>query len=268
MCSGQGHDIYWRELSVCPTEEQYRQMVLDKTGGLFRLAVSLMQCFSSSAAGRETDFTPLLDLLGYYFQIRDDYLNVSSDAYMQTKSYCEDLTEGKFSFPIIHAIRAFPRDTRLLNIMRQRTENYELKRYAVTYMYMCGSMGYTRDTLRRLHAELLGEIERVGGHPELTALMRHLDAELDREPVTPPTPTAAGQGQGQGSSTPAPAPGSLAAAAPGGGEREAPNPVMSSSLQHSLAAAAYSIPYGARTSSSGAGMGSGARTISPKISTL
>jgi geranylgeranyl diphosphate synthase type 3 len=36
---GQGHDILWREDGRCPTEDQYINMVRDKTGGLFRLAV-------------------------------------------------------------------------------------------------------------------------------------------------------------------------------------------------------------------------------------
>ena len=47
---GQGQDIAWRESSTCPTMEAYKQMVKDKTGGLFRLAVSLMRCFSSVEA--------------------------------------------------------------------------------------------------------------------------------------------------------------------------------------------------------------------------
>ena len=174
---GQGHDIYWRDQCECPTEEQYKGMVLDKTGGLFRLAVALMQCFSEAT----TDFNPLLNLLGYYFQVRDDYLNVSNDAYMQTKSYCEDLTEGKFSFPIIHAIRSFPEDHRLINILKQKSENYDLKKYAVSYMYLCGSMDYTRETLRTLYTGLVAEIKRLGGHPELEGLMHYLDLELDRE---------------------------------------------------------------------------------------
>jgi len=36
---GQGHDIIWRDDGRCPTEEEYLNMVTDKTGGLFRLAV-------------------------------------------------------------------------------------------------------------------------------------------------------------------------------------------------------------------------------------
>ena len=41
--SSSGQDILWREACRCPTEDQYKQMVIDKTGGLFRLAVGLMQ---------------------------------------------------------------------------------------------------------------------------------------------------------------------------------------------------------------------------------
>lgn len=40
---GQGMELYWRDAVVCPTEEEYTQMVIFKTGGLFRLAVELMQ---------------------------------------------------------------------------------------------------------------------------------------------------------------------------------------------------------------------------------
>jgi len=32
------------------------------------------------------------------------------------KSFCEDLTEGKFSFPVIHSIHAAPHDRRLISI--------------------------------------------------------------------------------------------------------------------------------------------------------
>merc|ERR1711871_97913 len=86
---------------ICPTEEDYKQMVQQKTGGLFRLAVGIMQVFSSN----KSDLIPLVNQLALYYQILDDYLNLNSEKYHQNKSFCEDLTEGKFSFPIIHCIR-------------------------------------------------------------------------------------------------------------------------------------------------------------------
>jgi len=33
---GQGMDIHWRDTCQCPTLEQYEEMVMKKTGGLFR----------------------------------------------------------------------------------------------------------------------------------------------------------------------------------------------------------------------------------------
>ena len=45
---------------------------------------------------KETRAIPARDQLALYFQIRDDLVNLKSDEYALSKSYCEDLTEGKF----------------------------------------------------------------------------------------------------------------------------------------------------------------------------
>ena len=45
---GQGMDLFWRDTLKCPTEDEYLEMVGNKTGGLFRLAVRLMQAKSDS----------------------------------------------------------------------------------------------------------------------------------------------------------------------------------------------------------------------------
>ena len=41
-------DLFWRDSLTCPTEEEYVEMVNNKTGGLLRLAVKLMQSCSRS----------------------------------------------------------------------------------------------------------------------------------------------------------------------------------------------------------------------------
>ena len=46
---GQGMEIHWREEGVCPSEEEYRTMVIQKTGGLFNLAVRMMQLFQTKS---------------------------------------------------------------------------------------------------------------------------------------------------------------------------------------------------------------------------
>ena len=72
---GQGLDIHWRDSHVCPTEDEYLEMIRRKTGGLFNMGVRLMQLFSQ---GDQRDFTHLVHLMGQFFQIRDDYANLLS----------------------------------------------------------------------------------------------------------------------------------------------------------------------------------------------
>lgn len=184
---GQGLDIHWRDTYTCPTEQEYRNMVLQKTGGLFGLAVGLMQLFSDW----KQDLKPLLDTLGLFFQIRDDYANLSSAEYSENKSFCEDLTEGKFSFPTIHAIWSRPESTQVQNILRKRTENMDIKRYCVDYLEKVGSFAYTRQTLRDLEVEVYRLIEEFGGNPQLESLVKHLskmhhEAEATAESSTEP----------------------------------------------------------------------------------
>lgn len=186
---GQGMDIYWRDNVQCPTEEDYIEMVQNKTGGLFRLSVRLMQVFSDFKA----DLKPLVNLLGHFFQILDDYQNLLSEKYHENKSYCEDLTEGKFSFPIIHSIRVRPDDSCLLNILKKKTTDVELKKYAVQIMRETASFEYTERILVSLYDQLLAEIdsskfEGFGPNEKLKAILRWLVKDcsfLDRHHDNP-----------------------------------------------------------------------------------
>ncbi|KAL1888692.1 geranylgeranyl pyrophosphate synthetase [Sporothrix stenoceras] len=143
---GQGMDLFWRDTLTCPTEDDYLEMVGHKTGGLFRLGIKLMQAESRSLV----DCVPLVNLLGLLFQIQDDYRNLLASEYSQNKGMCEDLTEGKFSFPVIHSIRTNPSNLQLLNILKQKTSDEEVKRYAVAHMESTGSFAYTKEVLQVL----------------------------------------------------------------------------------------------------------------------
>jgi geranylgeranyl diphosphate synthase type 3 len=41
-------DLFWRDTLTCPSEDDYLEMVGNKTGGLFRLAIKLMQAESTT----------------------------------------------------------------------------------------------------------------------------------------------------------------------------------------------------------------------------
>jgi len=131
-------------------------MVQHKTAGLFRLGITLLQVraragfrvahqFSptpQSFSGDARDFIPLCNDLGLYYQVMDDVLNLKSAEMFGHKSFCEDLTEGKFSFPIVHHVLASPGDTRVLNIMRKKTTDVALKQFAVRCLEETDSFSY------------------------------------------------------------------------------------------------------------------------------
>ena len=51
-------DLFWRDTLTCPTEDDYLEMVANKTGGLFRLAVKLMQAESKTKKSVYIIFIP------------------------------------------------------------------------------------------------------------------------------------------------------------------------------------------------------------------
>lgn len=105
-----------------------------------------------------------MSTIGLLFQILDDHLNLSpTSGYSSLKGLCEDLTEGKFSFPVIHAIRADPSNQILINILKQKTTDEEVKRYALKYMESKGSFEYSKkviDELRGKTEDLVKGIEQ------------------------------------------------------------------------------------------------------------
>ncbi|KAI6650645.1 Geranylgeranyl pyrophosphate synthase-like [Oopsacas minuta] len=166
---GQGMDIYWRDNFVCPTEEEYREMAISKTAGLFRLAIDIMQVYSEN----KRDLGPLVVDIGLYFQIRDDYANLVSEEYEKNKSFAEDLSEGKFSFPIIHGFRE-EKDSQIQAILRQRTTDFQVKKYCTSLLRKIGSLEYTEGVLAKLEVSILEKIKGLGGNPLLEAMIKEL----------------------------------------------------------------------------------------------
>ncbi|CAL1712001.1 unnamed protein product [Somion occarium] len=111
---GQGLELLWRDSLQCPTEEDYISMVNNKTGGVFRIAVKLMMAYATM--NTDIDYVPLVNLIGVHFQIRDDYMNLQSTQYADNKGFAEDLTEGKFSFPIVHGVRSNTSNRQILTV--------------------------------------------------------------------------------------------------------------------------------------------------------
>ncbi|XP_014550358.1 hypothetical protein COCVIDRAFT_31875 [Bipolaris victoriae FI3] len=155
---GRSYDLYWTQNNLCPSDNEYLEMVKKKTGGLFLLLTRLLLTCSTSKKFNKhiiSDVEDLVSLIGIQYQIRDDYQNLCSKDYAEKKGFCQDLDESKFSFPLIHALNVQSESTHLLRELLQRRRDaghlsYEQKKLVLKQLDRIGSMSYTRETLKRL----------------------------------------------------------------------------------------------------------------------
>ncbi|KAL4746901.1 hypothetical protein BDW72DRAFT_206953 [Aspergillus terricola var. indicus] len=165
---GQSFDLYWTRQGECPSEEEYLAMVRQKTGGLFRLLTRLMAQIAPVQRGLDGQLSTLSNTLGEFFQIRDDYKNLSSE-YTGQKGFCEDLDECKFSFPLIHA-HTQPKNVQLRGILQQSRSSGGLdiphKETVLQQLRDAGSLEYTEKKMGELMERItdgIVDIERASG---------------------------------------------------------------------------------------------------------
>lgn len=146
-----------------------------------------------------SDLTSLANVFGIIYQIQDDYLNLQSKKvsitqlpkfwplltlfqYSTNKGFCEDLTEGKFSFPIIHSIRSNRTNKEIINILKQKTTDVTLKEYAVNYMRNeTHSFQYCEDVIKSFEKLARGMIADLPAGIETGSLEQILSAMLNIE---------------------------------------------------------------------------------------
>ncbi|KAJ6600766.1 isoprenoid synthase domain-containing protein [Mycena sp. CBHHK59/15] len=162
---GQGLEILWRDSLTCPSEDEYVAMVIIvQTGGLLRIGIKLLMACGTT--NLDIDYVPLVNLIGVFFQIRDDYMNLKSGEYTSNKGFAEDLTEGKFSFPIV------------LNTLRQRPRTPTLKVHTISYLDThTHSFAYTFSVLQNLEQQTRAEVARLGGNKGLEAIIDALSVK-------------------------------------------------------------------------------------------
>lgn len=132
----------------------------------------------------------LMKPFGQYYQIRDDYQNISSEEvsrskfsniythlvlliqYSAQKGFAEDIDEGKYSLLLIHALNTSPHRLRLQNILQQRflqgkrKMSLEMKRVVLDIMQAADSFNFVRQQLASVAADIdtaISEIEQSTG---------------------------------------------------------------------------------------------------------
>ncbi|KUL85185.1 hypothetical protein ZTR_06220 [Talaromyces verruculosus] len=162
---GQSYDLYWTHNMITPSMNDYLRMIDSKTGGLFSMLSRLMVACSPRTVS--ADFDSLSRLVGRFFQIRDDYQNLVSAEYSKQKGFCEDLDEGKYSLPLIHALETCVNSDRdmLRSLLVQRRVaghlTFEQKKLVLQIMQRCESLEFTKSQLCVLQTRIQEEIDKL-----------------------------------------------------------------------------------------------------------
>ncbi|KAI6383223.1 hypothetical protein MCOR25_000144 [Pyricularia grisea] len=183
---GQSWDLQWTFHRRCPTEEQYLDMVDQKTGAMLQMLLELMQIAmppeqEPGRAVKQEEFKvrkyllqEFTRLFGRFFQVRDDYMNTLSADYERQKGFASDLDEQKLSYMLVHMFEIHP-ETRdkvegIFNAMRRPGGGLSegaidvAKRYILSIMEETGTNNFTYQLLQRWHGQILESIGALEEH--------------------------------------------------------------------------------------------------------
>lgn len=162
---GQSMDIAWHrgflDLEEI-TEDNYLQMSGLKTGALFRMSAQI----AGALAG--VDDTVLEELgqfacaIGIAYQIKDDVLDIEGDRFAAGKGGLgKDITEGKVTLMVIHALRSAPPEdrNRLKEILSLHTSEPAVIREAIEILQRCGSPDYALEKAEEIIQEAFRRID-------------------------------------------------------------------------------------------------------------
>lgn len=100
---------------------------------------------------------------GLAFQIQDDLLNLSKDRSDASKDWCLDITEGKRTLIVVHALEHSPHADELVSILSAKTSDPKLLARAVQILEEAGSLAFAAQYARELVATAK---KGIAGHLE------------------------------------------------------------------------------------------------------
>lgn len=124
---------------------------------------------ASASRNQDLDAVELMSLLGRLYQLRDDYNDIAANA----GGAQDDLDEGSFTLPLIHALQQGGDAALLQSILQARGVGkgmaVETKLLVREILDNAGSLEFTREAIRALYVQtraVLSDLEegtKVGG---------------------------------------------------------------------------------------------------------
>ena len=138
---GQGLDIYWSEHKITPSTVEYINMVEQKTGTLFIIINDIASILKPEVLSsyKIDEIHNALRLLSHFFQIRDDFLNITCLKMWEQKQICEDFDAYKQTYMIVlfyhhHNIKQEVKDL-FFEIFYKKDKTNQDKKYLISVLH-------------------------------------------------------------------------------------------------------------------------------------
>jgi geranylgeranyl pyrophosphate synthase len=124
---GQGMDIYYTQKKIIPSLLECEKMMIYKTGYLFTLQLDLLTEKATIAV--DDKYRKILVQFALFYQIRDDYINLTDVDYWKAKGFCQDFDEEKISYLITYfnTIPSEKGKTNVIEMMQDKSKEGKMK---------------------------------------------------------------------------------------------------------------------------------------------
>jgi geranylgeranyl pyrophosphate synthase len=159
---GQGMDIYYTQNKIIPTIADYDKMMEYKTGMLFYTILDLLMEKTKNVIIKKKydELTLCLYNFSLFFQIRDDYINLTDPIYWKERGFCQDFDEQKISYLITYCTNNKMKDYELINnLMTKSNKTNEDKIEILKLMKYNGLFDIIYNKLLELRQNVLNIID-------------------------------------------------------------------------------------------------------------
>ncbi|PKH25832.1 octaprenyl diphosphate synthase [Enterobacterales bacterium CwR94] len=164
------------------TEESYMHVIYSKTARLFEAAAQASAILAEATPAQEKALQDYGRYLGTAFQLIDDLLDYSADGETLGKNVGDDLSEGKPTLPLLHAMKhGSSAQAAMIRSAIEEGNGRHLLEPVLETMQQCGSLTYTRLRAEEEADKAIASLNALPESPWRSALeaLAHMSVQRD-----------------------------------------------------------------------------------------
>jgi len=184
VLEGQGVELDWyRNNEWVISDEKYSNMVAGKTGALIAASCEVGAFLGGGKKRQRKILREFGNAVGIAFQIQDDILNIVGNEEKYGKEIGGDISEGKRTLMVIHAIGKASADDKqkLISILDAKTKDQSKIKEAIEILKKYNSNEYARKKAEQLVTKAKKGLEKLPQTEAREKLLQLADFFINRE---------------------------------------------------------------------------------------